>query len=171
MKTRTLLPLLPTLLSDFCAILQVDWSIPLDLKKEAESVLQKLPPDAELPAAARRSELVSLINQKFRVNAEPISDFLAAAAERKQPLHYHDKQAIQTCFDTGDKESLRNLLSRNDYNLTLLNFFHPIPADDTLQMLRKQLISEPQLKESILRSLFGGYLFGWLSGNFDTRGL
>ena len=159
------------LLREFQEILGVSWNPARDLMEAAETTIAKCGEAFIADDESRQRNLLPLVNQKFRLNKERYQNFLDAAAARKVYLNYHDKAELLECLDTGDAERLCLWLAYGGFDMELQELFNPIGRDETLNSLAAQLKNATinrsdarecdvtKRRESILRSLFGGYVF------------
>lgn len=87
----------------------------------------------------RKREFLGHVNWKFRLNAEGLAKFFAAAAADGYTFHYHQKNQIQKAFDIHDKDLLLDVLK--DRNLPkqtvskLLDVYCPISEEKTISHL------------------------------------
>lgn len=159
------------LLREFQEILGVSWNPARDLMEAAETAIAGCRGAFIADDESRQGNLLPLVNQKFRLNKERYQNFLDAAAARKVYLNYHDKAELLECLDTGDAERLCLWLAYGGFDMELQELFNPISRDETLNALAEQLKNATinrsdarqcdvaERRESILRSLFGSYVF------------
>ena len=127
--------------------------------------------DNAVAGKQQRSILLSLVNSKFGLNAARFKDFLDGAAAQQVFLNYHDKVEVLEAFDGSDVERFDCWLAARKYAPGLRKLFKPIGAGETLELLAGQL-KKPKIarsdardcdpkerRESILRSLFGSFIF------------
>lgn len=167
------------LLKEFQEALGVSWHPPTDLMEAAEAAINACGDSLITDRDNRRRNLLALINWKFRLNKERYQNFLDAAAAQKVYLNYHDKAELLECLDTGDAERLCLWLAYGGFEMGLQELFNPVSPEETLDALAEQLrngvvarrdarqCDVSERRESILRSLFGGYVFR----SFDQRAM
>jgi DNA modification methylase len=159
------------LIREFQEILGVAWHPSSELLGVTEDVISICGDSFVTDESNRRRNLLALVNRKFRLNKERYQNFLNAAASQKIYLNYHDKSELLECLDTENAERLGRLLSGRGFNLQLQELLKPVSPAETLDALAAQLrngtvnrrdarqCGVAERRESILRSLFGGYVF------------
>ncbi len=157
------------LAADFNRVLGTHWTPPEALRERLADLLRHLGKIEPRGYQERERHLIALANWKFRFNSAGISNFLDRCAEAGIFFNYHDKVRIQQAFDCSALGILRDCVKRKDLNGHLHTFeslFQPIAECESLRRLAVAL-SEPDNRDSILASLFGGYIFH----SFDERRL
>ncbi len=159
------------LLREFQEILRVEWHPSSDLMEAAEAAISGCGDSFITDENNRRRSLLTLVNWKFRLNKERYQNFLDASASQKVYLNYHDKAELLECLDTSDAERLCLWLAYSGFDMELQELFNPVSPEATLDALAEQLrngvvarrdarqCGVAERRESILRSLFGGYVF------------
>ncbi|WP_017995790.1 DNA-methyltransferase [Rhizobium leguminosarum] len=120
----------------------------------------------------RRTRLISLINEKLKLNAKPLNDFYAACVK------------AGLVFNSPQKDVIANSFNRNDFNVlldaipstlstssdVLRKFYRPLNELETLEALRNEVertvnkrtkTHDPSLTEPLLRSLLGGFAYSY----------
>jgi DNA modification methylase len=149
------------LIAEFNGVLGTEWTPPASLRGRLADLLHSIRGIEPADGTARRRNLITLANWKFRFNGEGISEFLDRCAEAGIFFNYHDKARIQRAFDCADDALLRACARQKQFeqHLPLLeSLFRPISKTETLRRLAAEL-SNPDNRDSILASLFGGYVF------------
>ena len=158
------------LVQDFQEILGLVWRPPSDLSRAARAVVKGCgaSPEGKL---TRKRRLLTIVNQKFRLNYEQFQDFLDALARRRVFLNYHQKLEVRAYFDERNTEQLQGWLERRGLTSSDFERIEPVSSEETLHQLRTQLsapviarsdarTSDPsERRQEILRSLFGSFVF------------
>lgn len=155
----------------FRNVLKVEWWPPRDLRKAAIAAIDYCGVENAHGAAHRQRIILGLVNRKFDFNGERVQSFLDRAATRRVFLNYHDKVELRQCLDLYDFDRMRRWLADRRFNNELEALFEPISNDETLALLDEQLKNPTvarsdaracrpgERRESILRSLFGSFIF------------
>src|SRR5579862_1460614 len=158
------------LLQDFRETLGLDWQPPADLARAAQAAIAGCAATLD-EQKARRQRLLTIVNQKFRLNNQRFQGLLDAAASRRVFLNYHEKVALRTYLDQGDSNRLRTWLKHSGLPDAPFTDVEPISPTETLRQLDAQLqaprisrrdarASHPsERRQEILRALFGSYVF------------
>ena len=158
-------------LQQFRETLGVAWDPPTDLSAAAVEAIEACGIDNAVEIKHRRSVLLSLVNSKFGLNAQRFKEFLDGAATRQVFLNYHDKVEVREAFDSSDVRRFDRWLISRGLGSDLRELFNPIEVDETLRLLADQLknpkvvrsdardCDPEERRESILRSLFGSFIF------------
>lgn len=159
------------LLLQFCEVLGVRWELPDDLRTSADRAIKDCGPESVFGEEERRRILLALVNSKFGFNIDRFQQFLDGAAAQGIFLNYHDKMELREALDYSDINKLDHWLISRGLSRSLRDLFAPITPDETLRrfsdQLKKPTISRSdarscdpaERRESILRSLFGSFIF------------
>ncbi len=159
------------LVQEFRETLCCEWHPPIDLLEAAGEILAGKEQLLVQGQAERWHDLLTAINSKFHLNHERLQRLLDGAAHLKVFPNYHDKAKLLEYLDRSDAEGFTCWLKTRDYNPKLREYFQPIKRSETLAALAEQLehatikrsdaknCDVAERRESILRSLFGGYVF------------
>ena len=157
------------LLEDFNRALRTNWTPPAALQERVRELLRHFEGVKMRSRSDRQQALMALANTKCRFNGDGISNFLDRCAEVGLFFNYHDKQRIQSFFDRLDADGL-HAWARHDrlrqHSDLIESLFQPIAHEETLEKLAAEL-AEPDNRQSVLNSLFGGYAYH----SFDEQSL
>lgn len=175
--------LLDELIGQFQSVLDVAWVPPADLYSAATDAIQGCGEDNILGADQRRKMLFGLVNSKLGLNSERVRAFLDTAATRDIFFNYHDKAEIRNAFDHSDGDAFERWRSSRGFNEMLRELLNPLTPKETLDLLRGQLqhptvrrsdarsCDPAERRNSILRSLFGSFVFGCFPAEMMHRHL
>lgn len=162
---------LDDLVEQFCDELAVDWVPPKDLMAAAADAVRACGCDRAYETARRRRDLIALVNTKFGFNDSGFQYLVDMAARQRVVLNYHDKVELRDCLDHEDLPRLERWLTRRGLPSNLRELAKPLQPVDTIRQLHDQL-NNPTIarsdarqchpaerRESILRSLFGSFIF------------
>lgn len=129
-----------------------------------------------VPEEERKIRLLSLINKKLKLNAEPLNDFFSACAGKRVFFNSPQKDKISEAFNRNDLDRLLNMadefpsLSREFVAAVYL----ALSPDQTLRALTAEIKNtvnkrtkqpDSTLTQPLLRSLLGGFIYSY----FDER--
>src|SRR5688500_3296272 len=92
------------LAADFCDILNLRWTPPLDLQAAVRRMLEQLTPGTTAPIASRRTALFRHINSKLQLSRARLKTFLDAAATVGVFPDYHQKARILWLLDESNMQ-------------------------------------------------------------------
>jgi DNA modification methylase len=156
---------------EFTRLLDVHWRLPDDLRDESEKFVNGVGPRFFLSTDERKKRIVSIINAKFRLNQERLKSFYDRAALRKMYFDSHAKEHLVSLFNESDRPGFCQWIDSRGIPPDFELFFHPVTAEDSLSFLRRQMKNatikrsdarqgvQAERRESILRAIFGGWLF------------
>ncbi len=123
-------------------------------------------------ASERRMRFVAHINQKFRINSDPLAKFYQFAAGMKITFNFHQKNEIQQAFDLSSESELVDALNRKGLSdgiiKSLISRFEPVSEECSLKFLRQECAEPTKLRiekgdrdiqAEILKSHLSAYLW------------
>lgn len=147
-------------------------SIPTKLICEASERIARMSGAVFDSHADRVPTVVRIINEKFDVNAPRVADFYREAANRRVTFNYHQKLIIERGFNSLDERLVSQVLGEKALNEELveelMRFFVPVPAEVTLERLRRELKSptitrkdsKPRDRsEEIMAALYSAFVY------------
>lgn len=145
-----------------------------EYRKALEPLVAHLAGAILRPADVRRREFLARVKWKFRMNAEPLAAFYAAAAGHGFTFHYHFKCGIQRAFDLDDEALLREVLAKRAVPFRvvdlLLPLFNPVSDELTVAHLQQECAEPNKLRREkgdrdieceIVMAQFSAYM--WVS--------
>ncbi len=124
------------------------------------------------PIEERRDRFLAHVNWKFRLNAQSLARFYAAAAQIGFTFHYHHKRAIQRAFDLRDASLLEKVLREREVPKNtaeiLRGKFLPVGPSTTVAHLLSECVAPSKLrrekgdrdiKAEILKAQFSAFMW------------
>ena len=159
-------------LDEFVAITGLRPSFEEDYLVELNRLLAYLVTRQIRPFRVRKRQLLGHINNKFRFNSKPMSEFYTEAAKAGVVFHYHQKRTIQRAFDVIDREKLASVLNETQIvgslRARLLSRFSPVDEHCTLRFLIDECRQPSKLRRAkgnrdiegqICMSLFSAFVW------------
>jgi len=176
---KKVLHIYSSLIDDFASITGIKPVFDKEYKEAVLSFCSFLSSKKLRPLKTRCFEFISYMNKKFRLNSSSLAAFYKSSAEMGYTFNYHQKQIIQSAFDSSDISILSSHLKDRripkDKTSALLSLFLPIKEKDTLQFLRSECKDPSKLrtargsrniKAEIIKSQFSSFLYTSLNERF-----
>jgi len=154
----------------FLDAIGVEWELPSDLRKEAESFITGVSGSLK-DRAARRRALFPIIARKFKLNRNAIQNLWDEAARHRHFFGPVAKASVTAMFDENDYAEFQKWFEENGLPCSLHQTFEPLSETAILTALHEQLVDatvnrsdarkgvQDERREAILRSLFGTWLY------------
>jgi DNA modification methylase len=156
-------PVFQKLAHEFREWLQVDWSIPDDLRKEGKEMTSSLGKEPLRETNRRKEELFALVSSKLRYNKGRVKKLIDSIAEHRVYFSKPKKDRIRDFFDRRDEKGFRDWVRSLDISPplreTMIGLFDPLTEEELLSELHSDLESKSDRKaQKILRAIFGGFV-------------
>lgn len=159
------------LLAEFNHLLNVPWQLPADLRDLAIDFIHGVGRQFFVSPAERGRSIIPIINAKFRLNKLRLQEFYNRAARRRVYFDPGTKERLSVFFDHSDAVGFDGWASLRRLPAELRIHFAPVTSEDTMAALQRQMQDaiirrsdarlgvQAERRESILRALFGSWLF------------
>jgi len=156
---------------EFTRLLGIHWRLPNDLRNEADKFIAGVGPQFFLSREKRSRQIICLINTKFRLNQERLQSFYDQAALSKVYFDPGTKEYLASLFDEFDHSGFCRWVNSCGFPMDFKLWFHPVAVEESLDFFQQQMTNatirrrdarqgiQAERRESILRALFGGWLF------------
>ncbi|GGG18231.1 DNA-methyltransferase [Pontibacter amylolyticus] len=161
MDSKTLLSIL---LHEFQVTLSTDWIPDKVIYNSSLELIESIGVNHAYSAAIRRKHLIRVINNKFSFNEDIYKKLYAYFAKEKgRTFNYHQKREIEFFLDDnnviGLKEWARLKLNQKEYSEGFFSQLHAKTSDETVQLLNKHVLDNPDLSDDIFTSLFSAAIY------------